>query len=73
MDRIDRLIRANPIVLLLGTRQCGKTTLAREMARQWQAHYFDVENPRDDVRLAQPMTALEELRGWVVLDEAQML
>lgn len=71
-DRIDGLFRSNPIVLLLGPRQCGKTTLAREMAGQWQAHYFDLEHPRDYDRLAQPMTALEPLRGWVVLDEAQL-
>jgi uncharacterized protein len=70
-DRISSLLRSNPIVLLQGPRQCGKTTLARILAEAWHAHYFDLENPRDYDRLAQPMTALEPLRGWVVLDEAQ--
>jgi len=32
MARIMRRLRSNPVVLLLGPRQCGKTTLAREFA-----------------------------------------
>jgi len=71
LDRVERLFRSNPIVLLLGPRQCGKTTLARQFARKRPAEYFDLENPRDHGRLAQPMTALEPLRGLVILDEAQ--
>jgi predicted AAA+ superfamily ATPase len=72
LNRIELLFRSNPIVLLLGPRQCGKTTLARVLAEKWCAHYFDLENPRDYDRLAQPMTSLETLRGRVVLDEAQL-
>ncbi|MBI4880174.1 MAG: hypothetical protein HY812_11025 [Planctomycetes bacterium] len=29
-DRIERRMRSNPVVLLLGPRQCGRTTLARQ-------------------------------------------
>ena len=72
LDRIGRRFRSNPIVLLLGPRQCGKTTLARQYARRRPAEYFDLEDPRDHDRLAQPMTALEPLRGLVILDEAQL-
>jgi predicted AAA+ superfamily ATPase len=32
---------------------------------------FDLENPRDLQRLSEPMTALEDLRGLVVIDEIQ--
>jgi uncharacterized protein len=67
----DRL-RVNPIVLLLGPRQCGKTTLARRFAAERQAEYFDLEAPADADRLGQPMTTLQALRGWVVIDEAQL-
>jgi len=70
--RIESRFRSNPVVLLLGPRQCGKTTLAREFARLHRAEYFDVESPADQGRLAQPMTALEPLRGWVVIDEVQL-
>jgi hypothetical protein len=60
------------VVLLLGPRQCGKTTLARQFSEGRKTEYFDLENPADYQRLAQPMTALKPLRGLVVLDEAQL-
>ena len=65
---LERRFRSNPVVLLLGPRQCGKTTLARQFARGRQAEYFVLESPADLTRLAQPMIALEPLRGWVVID-----
>ena len=42
MARIMRRLRSNPVVLLLGPRQCGKTTLAREFAAGRKAEYFDL-------------------------------
>ena len=72
LSRIESRFRSNPVVLLQGPRQCGKTTLARQFAAQHQAEYFDLESPADVNRLAQPMTALEPLTGWVVIDEAQL-
>jgi len=72
LSRIEGRFRSNPIVLLLGPRQCGKTTLARQFAALRKAEYFDLESPADRSRLAQPMTALERLKGWVVIDEAQL-
>lgn len=63
LARITERFRSNPVVLLLGPRQCGKTTLAREFARQRRAEYFDLESPGDAARLAQPLMALEALRG----------
>lgn len=69
---IESRFRTAPVVLLLGPRQCGKTTLAREFAGRHRAEYFDLESPADWGRLGQPMTALEPLRGWVVIDEAQL-
>jgi predicted AAA+ superfamily ATPase len=58
-------------VTLLGPRQCGKTTLANHIIGSGQAQYFDLENPADEARLAQPMTALERLEGLVIIDEVQ--
>ncbi len=72
LSRIESRFRSNPVVLLQGPRQCGKTTLARRFAAQHKAEYFDLESPADVNRLAQPMTALEPLTGWVVIDEAQL-
>lgn len=72
LSRIENRFESNPVVLLQGPRQCGKTTLARQFATRHKAEYFDLESPADAARLAQPMTALEPLTGWVVIDEAQL-
>ena len=50
LERIGTLFRTHPIVGLLGPRQCGKTTLAREyihLAGGESVHYFDLEDPDD--------------------------
>ena len=71
--RVRRLLRQAPVVALLGARQVGKTTLARQVAAAWRGPttHFDLEDPRDLARLADPMLALAHLRGLVVLDEVQ--
>ena len=56
---------------LLGPRQCGKTTLARELAGKRGAHYFDLETAVSRARLAHPELALSPLKGLVVIDEIQ--
>jgi len=48
-----------PAVALLGPGQCGKTTLARQLAEGSKSTYFDLENPVDLARLSEPMTALD--------------
>jgi uncharacterized protein len=66
-----RALRDAPVVALLGPRQSGKTSLARELLRMRDGERFDLEDPRDERRLAEPMTALEALTGLVVIDEVQ--
>jgi len=46
LARIESRFRSNPVVLLLGPRQCGKTTLARQFARGRNAEYFDLTPPQ---------------------------
>jgi predicted AAA+ superfamily ATPase len=65
-----RLARSR-VVVLSGPRQCGKTTLARELVSPDSINYFDLEDPVDVGRLEEPMTALGPLRGLVVIDEVQ--
>ncbi len=74
LSLIAQRFRTNPIVMLLGPRQCGKTTLARQFVSSTKgAHFFfDLEAPADAQRLRQPMSALESLKGLVVIDEAQL-
>ena len=59
------------IVVLVGPRQCGKTTLARELLSEESINYFDLEDPVSLTRLEEPMTALSPLEGLVVIDEVQ--
>jgi hypothetical protein len=68
---VERKLRENPVVMLLGPRQCGKTTLARELAATRKATYFDLESPSAFGLMADPFTALSGLRGLVIIDEAQ--
>lgn len=72
--RIRRSFRVHPVVALNGPRQCGKTTIASEIAEaERAAAYFDLERPRDRERLAAPEQALGALGGLVVVDEIQRL
>lgn len=72
LARVRALLKVSPVVALLGARQSGKTTLAQQILRTTPTgQRFDLEDPRDLQRLAQPMTALEGLRGLVVIDEVQ--
>jgi predicted AAA+ superfamily ATPase len=64
-------LRRSRVVALLGPRQCGKTTLAREFVPADSLNYFDLEDPQSLARLSEPNTALRPLRGLVVIDEIQ--
>jgi predicted AAA+ superfamily ATPase len=72
-DRLRRLLRVHPVVGILGPRQVGKTTLARDLAKRQArpATVFDLEDPADLARLADARLTLEPLRGLVVIDEIQ--
>lgn len=69
--RIKSALRRSPIVALLGPRQCGKTTLAREIAKESRSSILDLENPLHLARLDQPMSVLEPAQGLVIIDEIQ--
>ena len=62
-----------PVVALLGPRQVGKTTLARQLASQWggPVRHFDLEDPDDQARLTDPAFILRPLSGLIILDEIQ--
>lgn len=71
IKRIESGLKSSPITTLLGPRQCGKTTLARQVSQTGKSHYFDLEKRGDLARLENPERTLEGLRGMVVLDEIQ--
>lgn len=69
--RIEQALGRSPVVALVGPRQCGKTTLARQLVPADSPNYFDLEDPVSLARLDQRLTALRDLAGVVVIDEVQ--
>lgn len=68
---VHELAKQFPAVLILGPRQCGKTTLAKYSLK---GEYFDLEKPSDQqVFINDPEFALQRLDGPVIIDEAQIL
>ena len=51
---------------LIGPRQCGKTTLARQELAKESPLYFDLEDPVVATAFENPMSSLAPLRGLVV-------
>lgn len=73
LNKLRELLATFPIVGLLGARQVGKTTLARQLSTSFKGSVtrFDLEDPRALARLTDPMLALQDLEGLVILDEIQ--
>ena len=71
LSTITAALKRSRVVVLSGPRQCGKTTLARELLSEDSVNYFDLEEPASLARLDEPMTALRPLKGLVVVDEVQ--
>lgn len=69
--RIHLALARSRVVALIGPRQAGKTTLARQLVAIGSRNYFDLEDPDQLVRLDEPKTALAPLKGLVVIDEIQ--
>src|SRR5574344_2176060 len=70
-ELVRTALKRSRVVALLGPRQCGKTTLARQFVPVESLNYFDLEDPASLARLSEPDTALRTLKGLVVIDEIQ--
>lgn len=66
--QVKQLLDIFPVTAIFGSRQVGKTTLAKTFRPN---HIFDLENPRDMAVLEQPQLALENLEGLIMIDEIQ--
>lgn len=69
--QLQHLLAAFRAVEIVGPRQVGKTTLARQFLDTQSPNYFDLENEAARVRLGDPVAALQDLQGLVVIDEVQ--
>ncbi|MHB2148002.1 ATP-binding protein [Calditrichota bacterium LG25] len=66
--RVRQLLDQFPVTAIIGPRQSGKTTLAKQFKADY---YFDLENPQHLAQLEHPLITLEELQGLIVIDEIQ--
>lgn len=71
LQLVRHALKRNRVVAILGPRQSGKTTLARQLVPAESLNYFDLEDPQSLARLNEPNTALRPLKGVVVIDEIQ--
>lgn len=71
LQAVHTALKRSRVVALLGPRQSGKTTLARQFVPTDSLNYFDLEDPQSLARLSEPDTALRPLKGLVVIDEVQ--
>lgn len=70
-NRVEAAIGDYPVTLLLGPRQCGKSSLARRIAVRHEATYFDLEDPETPLQPEVAKTVLKDLQGLIILDEIQ--
>ena len=63
LEDIIQAFQVTPVCALIGPRQCGKTTVAKEMAEHFsgKVHYFDLEDERDQNKMREPLLVLENL------------
>ncbi len=69
-NKIDRLLSMFPVVAVVGSRQCGKSTLVKNLRPDWR--YYDLERP-DDYQLisSDPLGFFDRRREATIIDEAQ--
>ncbi|MDD4294590.1 MAG: ATP-binding protein [Candidatus Omnitrophica bacterium] len=70
-NSIKKTLDWSRALAILGPRQCGKTTLARQFVSIKSGNYFDLESVEGLSALQDPQSALSPLKGLVVIDEVQ--
>jgi uncharacterized protein len=71
VESVRQPLSRSRVVCLLGPRQCGKTTVGRQLLAANPPDYFDLEDPASLARLDEPMTKLRALKDLIVIDEVQ--
>ena len=75
-DKLLKTIQNFPVTGIIGPRQVGKTTIAKELANMinMSSIYLDLENPRDQIKLSDPVLFFEShINDCIILDEIQLM
>ncbi len=73
-NKLEKNLLNSPVTAIIGPRQCGKTTLARQFVKGAGVHFFDLENPSDLFALEDPVYALQQYQNeLVIIGEAQRM
>ena len=75
-DKLLKTIQNFPVTGIVGLRQVGKTTIAKELANMINKSsiYLDLENPRDQIKLSDPVLFFEShINDCIILDEIQLM
>jgi len=69
-NKIEKLLDMFPVVAVIGARQCGKSTLVKQLKPEWK--YYDLEQP-DDYQLItdDPVAFFSFNSEHIIIDEAQ--
>jgi len=69
-EKVDKLLEMFPVVAIVGSRQCGKSTFVKNLRPEWK--YYDLESP-DDYQLisSDPVAFFTINNANVIIDEAQ--
>ena len=72
-NELENRIQNNPTVAILGPRQVGKSTLAKEfVAKKYKNIYLDLESPKDLLKISDPYSFLSQHTDkLVIIDEVQ--
>lgn len=71
-QKINKLLDLFPVVAIIGPRQCGKTTLVKQLRSDWL--YIDLEKPSDYNRIdLDPEFFFKQHPEKIIIDEAQRL
>lgn len=69
-NKINELLNMFPVVIILGARQCGKSTIAKKIRPKWK--YYDLENVNDFELINQdPQLFFKNNHDSIIIDEAQ--
>lgn len=71
LGRVQQAMGNYPVTLILGPRQCGKTTMAKQICARTNGTYFDLEDPETPLRPEVAKLTLKDRTGLVVIDEFQ--